>query len=70
MCFRTGGSNSASLVQTFKSIACRLLFITGKNAQRMVIVAVSVVDLIKTTVECTYGFKSTTNKAWLMCCIY
>lgn len=36
----------------------------------MVIVAVSVVDLIKTTVECTYGFKSTTNKAWLMCCIY
>lgn len=36
----------------------------------MLIVVVYVVDLIKTTEERTYGLKSTTNKAWLMCCIY
>ena len=39
VCFSSGDSNSGSpmLVQTLTSMACRLLFITGKNAQLMVV---------------------------------
>ena len=32
VCFNSGDSRSSPLVQIFKSVACRLLFITGENA--------------------------------------
>ena len=35
--FSSGNGGSPPLVQTFMSTACRLLFITGENAELMVV---------------------------------